>query len=350
MQVSYQRSKNILVGGLKGVSPGAAVETFADRTQLPKDSVAPVPANVKVVARDGAGNLGYRNGNNVDAVNDDRTSGVCHLTFTVTVRWGTRTDAYAGLELDPAHSRSISRVLQAADPADELSLVWLDLGTNPGPTADLLTGLLAQSVPAFLQGGSEGEPLSPAAIAGEPADPDEASVAATGLAALADVEDVAIVACPDSVRFSDLGEQQTVVNSLVGHAEAPKAYRIAIVDPPRESSISQVRQFRSQFDSTYAALYYPWMEIIDPTAKNDPGAAPATLQLPPSGFTAGIYARSDIARGVHKAPANEVVLGITRFMQNVTYDRQAVLNPEGVNALRFFEGRANRVWGARTMS
>ena len=91
------------------------------------------------------------------------------------------------------------------------------------------------------------------------------------------------------------------------------------------------------------------MEILDPLAKR-PGAAPATLKLPPSGFAAGIYARSDIQRGVHKAPANEVVLGITRLMQNVTFDRQSVLNPEGINALRFFPGRSNRIWGARTMS
>src|SRR6185436_2118624 len=80
------------------------------------------------------------------------------------------------------------------------------------------------------------------------------------------------------------------------------------------------------------------------------GAPPALLTLPPSGFTAGIYARSDIERGVHKAPANEVVRGMTEFAFNVTYDRQSVLNPEGINALRFFPGRSNRVWGARTMS
>ena len=77
----------------------------------------------------------------------------------------------------------------------------------------------------------------------------------------------------------------------------------------------------------------------------------ATLDLPPSGYVAGIYARSDIERGVHKAPANEVVLGHRQVRQtNVTFDRQSVLNPEGINALRFFEGRGNRVWGARTMS
>ena len=141
-----------------------------------------------------------------------------------------------------------------------------------------------------------------------------------------------------------------MTNSLIAHCEAPRAYRIGVVDPPKDNSISAVRAFRSQFDSSYAALYYPWMDILDPTARPDPGAPRPVIQLPPSGFTAGIYARSDIARGVHKAPANEVVLGITGFRQNVTFDRQSVLNPEGVNALRFFEGRANRVWGARTMS
>jgi len=160
---------------------------------------------------------------------------------------------------------------------------------------------------------------------------------------------VAIVATPDSVRFDTPAEQKTAVDNLIEHCEALR-YRIGIADPPRDESISGVRDFRSQFDTKYAALYYPWVEILDPTAKNDPGAAPATLQLPPSGFAAGIYARSDINRGVHKAPANEVVLGITRFMQNVTYDRQSVLNPEGINALRFFPGRSNRIWGARTMS
>jgi phage tail sheath protein FI len=168
------------------------------------------------------------------------------------------------------------------------------------------------------------------------------------LYALGEIDDIAIVACPDTVDLADDAQLQAVRN-LLGHAESLR-YRIAIVDPPRDSSISEVREFRSQFDSKYGALYYPWIRILDPTAKNDPGAPPALLDLPPSGFTAGIYARSDIERGVHKAPANEVVRGMTKLVYNVTYDRQSVLNPEGINALRFFEGRSNRVWGARTMS
>ena len=67
-----------------------------------------------------------------------------------------------------------------------------------------------------------------------------------------------------------------------------------------------MREFRSQFDTKYAALYYPWVGVLDPTAKPTPARRRPTLQLPPSGFAAGIYARSDIERGVHKAPANEV--------------------------------------------
>jgi len=359
VKTSFQRSKNILVGGLKGIAPGAAVEVFADRTKLPKDidpvtrkPVPPVVANVKIVDRDAVGNLGYRNAaGGVDPVVDDQTSAACHLTLTVTVRWGDRrTDVYPGLELDDTHPRSVSQVLQAEDPTDEFSLAWLDIGAAPAAADALLTALLSLADETFLTGGTEGDALGPAAIAGEAADPDDAKRAATGLAALAEIDDIAIVASPDAVRFSDEGEHKTAVDDLIAHCQALRAYRIAIVDPPMDSSISEVRRFRSQFDTTYAALYYPWVEIIDPTAKIDPGAAPATLQLPPAGFAAGIYARSDIQRGVHKAPANEVVLGITRFMQNVTYDRQAVLNPDGINALRFFEGRSNRVWGARTMS
>lgn len=114
--------------------------------------------------------------------------------------------------------------------------------------------------------------------------------------------------------------------------------------------MTEIRRFRGQFDSKYAALYHPWVEILDPTQRAAQGAPPQRLLLPPSGFVTGIYARSDIQRGVHKAPANEVVMGLTKFELNINKARQDVLNPEGINALRFFEGRGNRVWGARTLS
>lgn len=357
VSVSFQRSKNIVVPGtnggpavLKGVQEGAAVEVFANAAAIPRDGVAPVSANVAIVAKAPDGSLGVRDG----AGNVTVPAGaVTHLTVTVNVRWGgRRLDSYPGLELGATHPRGIGNVLQAENPADEQSLVWFDTGNMPPvelATGALVNGLNALADWTLLTGAGEGQPVGPSDIAGDASDPDDPKRAAHGLGALAEQEDIAIVAVPDAVRFV-LADQLTVTNSLIAHCEAPRAYRIGVVDPPKDNSISAVRAFRSQFDSSYAALYYPWMDVLDPTARPDPGAPRPVIQLPPSGFAAGIYARSDIARGVHKAPANEVVLGITGFRQNVTFDRQSVLNPEGVNALRFFEGRANRVWGARTMS
>lgn len=360
IRVAFERSKSVLAQGpaglrLVGVGPGAAVELFADAAAL-NAATNTTPGSVRIVARDTVTNvLGYRNaaGTGVDTVASVAgMAAASHITLRVFVTWGERSDVYTGLELDPGHPRSIHNVLQAVDPVDEFSLVWLDVartGANvPTPDA-LLAALLTLVNDTRMTGGAE-QVLTPAVIQGRLANPDVVTEAATGLFALADQEDIAIVSSPDIVRFDTPTERKTATDDLIAHCEALKAYRIGVVDPPPNSSMSEVREFRSQFDTTYAALYYPWVEIVDPTAKVDPTAGPTLLQLPPSGFVAGIYARSDIDRGVHKAPANEVVLGITKFITNVTYDRQSVLNPEGINALRFFEGRANRVWGARTMS
>jgi hypothetical protein len=246
--------------------------------------------------------------------------------------------------------------MQDVDPADEACLVWLTTppppAAGPAPAAPTAAQLLAALIGpgrdgAYLVGGTNGPQVTSSELEGQPADPDSLDPA-TGLYALGEIDDIAIVAMPDTVDLGD-DDAKTAVDALIGHCQRER-YRIGIIDPPADSSISEVRAFRSQFDSTYAALYYPWLRIVDPTRRPDPGMPPPLLDVPPSGAVAGIYARSDIERGVHKAPANEVVLGITRFVTNVTYDRQSVLNPEGVNALRFFEGRANRVWGARTIS
>jgi uncharacterized protein len=341
VEVSFQRSKNILFdGALKGVSANATVEIFADPKTANDVKAKPVAGNLKTVKANSDGTY------SADGIATGQ--GACQITVSVVVRWGDRADVYNGLELNPDHPRSIANSLQAGDPIDEFSLIWLDVDRAVKPDK-LIEALLVGR--QFLSGADVGQALTPEMLDGKEADPDDHTKCATGLHALLDIEDIAIVATPDMVRFGvDENAYKTAADNLIAHCQTLKAYRIGIVDPPKDSSISEVRKFRSQFDSTYTALYYPWVEIVDPTARVDPGAATALLPLPPSGFAAGIYARSDIERGVHKAPANEVVLGITRFTQNVTYDRQSVLNPEGINALRFFEGRANRVWGARTMS
>ncbi|HSN43999.1 MAG TPA: phage tail sheath subtilisin-like domain-containing protein [Propionibacteriaceae bacterium] len=266
---------------------------------------------------------------------------VAHLTVTVTVRWGDRVDTYTDLALDRTHPRWLAQVLRAEDPDDASSLVWFDSGD--ATPADLLAAFLALNGETFLGGAGEGRPLTAADIAGRVADPDDGTHTPTGLAALAGVDDIAIVATPDAVRL-DASDQVTASTHLIAHCERPGAYRFGIVDLPKNSSIAEVRAFRAHFDTSHAALYYPWVDVAAPTA-TDPGAV---LQLPPSGFVAGVYARTDIERGVHRAPANEVIRGITGLHERVA--DQSALNPEGINVLRFFEGRGDLVWGARTMS
>ena len=123
--------------------------------------------------------------------------------------------------------------------------------------------------------------------------------------------------------------------ALVGRCES-LGDCFAILDPPPALDIAGIRAFRTRLTSPYAALYYPWLNVD--------GA-----EIAPSGHIAGIYARSGRAQGVHKAPANEEILGITKLAREVSNSDQALLNPQGINALRFFTGHGNRVWGARTL-
>jgi hypothetical protein len=230
--------------------------------------------------------------------------------------------------------------------------VWLDwdpaLAAGADRAANLIVALQANASPR-LQGGHDGVVASPDDLLGAEADPDDATVKATGLEALGELDDVAIVALPDAGAYDTEVESVLAARHLIAHAERLR-YRIAVVDGRAGSSMTEIRRFRGQFDSKYAALYHPWVEILDPLERPAQGAPPRRLLLPPSGFVCGIYARSDVERGVHKAPANEVVRGLTKFEVNINKARQDVLNPEGINALRFFEGRGNRVWGARTLS
>jgi phage tail sheath protein FI len=143
----------------------------------------------------------------------------------------------------------------------------------------------------------------------------------------------------------DMEGFKAVQLAMIAHCEL-MADRVAILDPPPGLNAQQIKEWRvdtAGYDSKYATLYWPRLKVMDPSK----GKA---IFVPPSGHMAGVWARNDDTRGVHKAPANEVVRGLTKFEININKPRQDVLNPDGINALRFFEGRGNRVWGARTMS
>jgi phage tail sheath protein FI len=157
----------------------------------------------------------------------------------------------------------------------------------------------------------------------------------TGVQALEDIEEISLVAAPGMWSA-------TVESALIRHCEQLR-YRFAVIDPRDGLSIQGIRDFRDAIDTKYAALYYPWLEVRDPSVQRNVVVAPSLHMI-------GLYARVDVNRGVHKAPANEVIGGITRIAQDVNQREQDMLNPKGINALRFFPGRGNRVWGARTVS
>ena len=353
----FRRSENVQAGTqLRGLLPGAAVETAAlVAGQPPVLADDRAPTNLQVVTQvDGM--LGLRDGaGEVTAPVPDQAA--FHITVDVEVHFGDRVDLYRGLELGAEHSRYISSVLHATEPADESCLVWLAGAepegagpAQPSPTAAAVLAALVSPGEQGVQlvGGSDGDELTPSALQGHARDSDTSSPA-TGLAALSDVDDIDIVAMPDSTYFQDQDSAAQAVDALIAHCERDR-YRFALIDPPENASVSNVRAFRARFDSTFAALYYPWLRISDPTPGPDPGVLPTPLDVPPSGAVAGIFARTDTERGVHKAPANQVVRGITELVTHITAREQDVLNFDGVNALRYFEGRGNLVWGARTVS
>jgi uncharacterized protein len=173
----------------------------------------------------------------------------------------------------------------------------------------------------------------------------------TGVAGLEIAEEVTMVCAPDVMALYQAGALtmdgvKAVQLAMISHCEAMKD-RFAILDCPPGLSPQQVKEWRMKeagYDTKYGAVYYPWIKVADPLSKGD------TILVPPSGYIAGVYARSDTERGVHKAPANEVVRNVIGVEKQITKSEQDILNPVGINCIRAFPGRGIRVWGARTLS
>lgn len=183
-------------------------------------------------------------------------------------------------------------------------------------------------------GGSNGTVLTVAA--GTYLGKDDGPGKRTGLQAFLENGNVSIMAIP-GVTLPE------VQSALIAFCENKKSC-FAILDIPMElTKTNDVANFRDMYDSTYAAMYHPWLQMYDAGSKH-------AAYFPPSGAMAGIYARSDNERGVHKAPANEVVRGCTGLSCSYNTGEQDILNPLGVNLIRAFPGRGIRVWGARTIS
>jgi hypothetical protein len=172
----------------------------------------------------------------------------------------------------------------------------------------------------------------------------------TGFSGLEAVDDVTMVAVPDLMAAYqagtlDLEGVKAVQLQMIAHCEL-MGDRMAILDTPPGLNAQQITEWRTDvagYDSKFAALYWPWIKVFDPPSGTD-------TFIPPSGHMAGVWGRNDDTRGVHKAPANEVVRGVIDLEVSITKGEHDQLNPAGINCIRSFPGRGIRVWGARTLS
>jgi phage tail sheath protein FI len=312
---------------------------------------------------------------------------------------GSAKESFSGLSLEPLHPRYIASVV---NPQTSGSLQSTQVGmpsqyiyvrdlhsttTSPGNLPDPSAPQLNHDVLA-LRGGRDGV----AALQISDFIGDAGSEKKWGIRALEDVDEISIVAAPDiliqpspviaytapplqtanpclpcapfspqiprpavppveaSPQFS-LDDVNQVQQALIAHCEAMQ-FRFAILDPPDfgypnlQVDLGEVQSWRHRFNSMYAALYYPWVLVLDPLQ----ASKGVVRRIPPSGHVAGVYANSDLTTGVHKAPANTTMQWVQDLTCEVTSNMQAFLNPLSVNCIRSFSGQGIRVYGARTLS
>ena len=251
------------------------------------------------------------------------------VTIDMTVRYGDDVENYPELSVNTLSPRFIgARVANS----DIIKVEVSPMKKAANPVADILGEDVTDGV-FFLDGGSDGSvsKVDPSTFIGEDNGPGKR----TGLEAFVENNIVSMLAIPGITM-------PEVVVALVGHCERLRS-RFAVIDMPKEmTKTADLIGYRQMVDSTYCAMYHPWIQVFDRSSnKSD--------YIPPSGAVMGVYSRTDIDRGVHKEPANEVVF-CTGLSVNYTKDEQDILNPEGINLIRFLPGQGIRIWGARTAS
>lgn len=247
----------------------------------------------------------------------------------VIVRYQDEQENYAGVTLNYMSPAYIGNRLGKS----ELVKITVDPMEVPGDPMEAIFGAETSGSVLLLSGGSDGsiKSVNAGTFIGE----DNGPGRRTGIQAFIENNNVSMMAVP-GITIPE------VMVSLVAHCENLKS-RFAILDMPSDAvKVKDLIEYRSMIDSTYAAMYHPWIQVFDNSTKK-PG------YLPPSGAVMGVYSRTDINRGVHKAPANETI-ACTGLKVGYTKAEQDLLNPEGINLIRALPGQGIRIWGARTAS
>jgi phage tail sheath protein FI len=246
------------------------------------------------------------------------------FSLTVTVD-GAFAETFTGLALDPGHPAYFAK-----DGVVNGVSAYVTLA----PRAAGAPAVTAVTMPARATRTQNG--VDVAATAADYAD---------ALTALEAVPEPAMVIAPDTVALDDPLLQADLIGKIVTHCETFR--RFAIVDAPDKADDAALLAWRNTtLSSTCAAVYAPHLTIVT----INPESIDRYTTVPPSGFVAGVFARTDRERGVHKAPGNERVTGAVALAQQYTERRQDLLNPASVNLIRAFPGRGTRIWGARTAS
>lgn len=257
--------------------------------------------------------------------------------FTIKVTQEKNTESFENVSISKQHPRNVAEVINK-----ESKLITIEEAATSGPLAERAPEQGSYVLQAQVNVLSNGQELKGRDFVGSADGRD-------GLESLEIAEDVSMVSVPDLMSayesgLIDLNGVKAVQRALVDHCERNR-YRMALLDPPPGLTPQEMVKWRnvdSNIDSSYAAMYYPWVQIDGPDGN--------PMLVPPSGFVAGVYARTDIERGVHKAPANEIVRGVLSPEIQISKSEQDILNPIGVNCIREFPGMGIRVWGARTLA
>jgi phage tail sheath protein FI len=249
-------------------------------------------------------------------------------TYKVVVSAGPDIETYEGVTLKKGRTFVATKVNAAS------KLIKIEETGASLPETKLATGTFTLSAPP-----TSTEDIKPGHFEGDVAK-------RQGMGGLAPLDEVTILCMPDLMTLNGDGSQlRDLQGKMIAHAENA-GDRMAILDAPNGLLPQEVLEWRMEtagYDSKMAALYYPWIEVMDPLTSRP-------IQVPPSGHVAGVWARVDASRGVHKAPANEVILGANGLAFQVTHGEQGGLNRVGINCIRSFPGRGIRIWGARTLS
>ncbi|MHC4389989.1 MAG: phage tail sheath family protein [Planctomycetota bacterium] len=264
------------------------------------------------------------------------------VEFKLTVNGDDDFEIFDNLVMDPGHSRYFKTVINGNSQYIEVD----DLDSS----TDLPYNYPQPMTEVTLEGGRDGtEWVTAEDYVGFSKGPGNRS----GLRAYGENDDIGLICMPDLHRsaidsrgFRSEDDVIAVQKAAVDVATHLR-YVHVILDPPPNLTPVLVQEYREQFDSRHAFLYYPWVKVLDPFGES----SQELVTVPACGHVAGLIAKTDDAEGLHTPPANEPPLNdIIALERAIDKDTQDLIYPDAINCIRYFRGRGIRVWGSRTLS